>query len=350
MAAPMLQRLKSDGSLDSPPVIEDPFQIFPSCSVDLYRRMGVQAEIFKFPLFYCERGTELVEEGNHYPPRGLPPRAAGIVGVTHHFKFRRVLSLRLEKRINSPHLWRNDSLKLQEYLQSHSNRLPLEGTFPYSREELCRRRLLRQLPVRKPACQKAYDQSIVDGQKTALTASGREMEVAPLRNGKPRTLPLATRKRIMFVLPKATEFGGLERHLLDLLRRLPEQLLPPIVVCFGQDIITARMDQEQQRQVVVKCMKEPQSLWDWLRIMREDKPDIIVFPYSGIRAFPWQAPVAALLAGIPRRISTQHLIPPPLPPPVRGKSPRDMLRRLIGRPATGRTQSQDRCKTHWLPL
>jgi glycosyltransferase involved in cell wall biosynthesis len=80
-------------------------------------------------------------------------------------------------------------------------------------------------------------------------------------------------------------------------------------------------------------MKEPHSLWDWLRILRKDIPDIIVFPYSWIQAFPWQAPVAAALAGIRRRISIQHLIPPPLPHPVQGKSPRVMIRRLIGRQA-----------------
>jgi glycosyltransferase involved in cell wall biosynthesis len=329
MAAPMLQRLKSDGSLDSPAIIEDPFKIFPLCSADLYRRMGVKAEIFKFPLFYCERGTELVEEGNHYPPLGLEPRSAGMVGVTHHFKFRRCLAARLEKRINSAHLWRNDSLGFREYLDSHSNRLPLEGAFFYSREELFKRRLLRQLPVPKSGCRESHAQRIAEDRENPLATSASETR-APSRNGKPRALPRVNGKKIAFVLPKASEFGGLERHLLDLLRRLPE-LPPPTVICFGQDIITARMDQDQQGQVVVKCIEEPQSLWDWLRIIRKNKPDIVVFPYSWIEAFPWQAPVAARLAGIRRRISVQHLIPPPLPSPIQVKSPRDLLRRLIGR-------------------
>jgi glycosyltransferase involved in cell wall biosynthesis len=332
MAAPMLQRIKSDGSLDSPAVIEDPFQIFPLCSMDLYRRMGVKAEIFKFPLFYCDHGTELVEEGNHNPPLGLEPRAAGIVGVTHHFKFRQYLSARLEKRINSPHLWRNDSLGFREYLDGHSNRLPLEGAFFYSREELFKRRLLRQLPVPKSGCPKSHAQCIAEDQKNPLPASASNT-IASSRDGKPQASPRATGKKVAFVLPKANEFGGLERYLLDLLHWLPEQLLSPTVICFGQDIITARLHQGQHARIVVKCIKEPQSLWDWLRIIREENPDIIVFPYGWIEAFPWQAPVAAMLAGIRRRISIQRLIPPPLPPPIQVKSPRDMLRRLIGRQA-----------------
>ncbi len=71
MAAPMLQRLTADGSLETPPVIDDPFQMFPLCLVDLYRRMGVKADIFKFPLFFCASGTQLAEGGNHYPPSRL---------------------------------------------------------------------------------------------------------------------------------------------------------------------------------------------------------------------------------------------------------------------------------------
>ncbi len=331
MAAPMLQRLKADGSLDTPPVIEDPFQFFPLCSTDLYRRMSIKSEIFKFPLFYCERGTELVEEGNHNPPLGLEPRGSRIIGVTHHFKFRRSLSQRLEKRINSAHNWRKDSVILQEYLDGHSNRLPLDGAFPYSREELIRRRLLRQLPVPNGGSQRAKAEPVVERQEKFPILPRGESKPTALGNGKTR--PIGGGKRIVFVLPKATEFGGLERHLLDLLRRLPETLLPPTVVCFERDIITARMDREQQGQVVVNCVEEPRSLWDWLRIIRRAKADTIVFPYSWIEAFPWQAPVAAALAGIRKRIAIQHLIPASLPLPAEGKSPRAMLRRLIGRQA-----------------
>src|ERR1700730_1849864 len=142
---------------------------------------------------------------------------------------------------------------------------------------------------------------------------------------------MSSDKKIMFVLPRTTEFGGLERHLLELLRRLREPRLYPLIVCFAEDIITARMDRDQQAQVAVKCQKEPKSLADWFRMIREARPDIIVFCYSWIEAFPWQAPVAALLAGVKRRISIQHLIPSLVPPPVTGRSLVSMVRRLIGR-------------------
>ena len=170
MAAPMLQRLTADGSLETPPVIDDPFQMFPLCSVDLYRRMGVKADIFKFPLFFCANGTQLGEEGNHYPPLGCEPRVTTLLGVTHHFKFRRTVSQRLDKTDQQRDPWRHESVQFREYLDSHSNRLPLEGAFVYSREELFRRRLLRELPSSKPGCQKSSAQSLDGGYEKVVTA------------------------------------------------------------------------------------------------------------------------------------------------------------------------------------
>jgi glycosyltransferase involved in cell wall biosynthesis len=332
MFAPMLQRLSADGSVETPPVIDDPFQMFPLCSVELYRRMGVKADIFKFPLFFCARGTQLASEGNHHPPIGCEPRAAALLGVTHHFKFRRTVWQRLDKRINSAHPWRHESVQFREYLDSHSNRLPLEGAFVYSREELFRRRLLRELPSSKLGCQKSSAQSLMEGNETATAPESQVIGSVRRKENSP-ALPVPHGKKIVFVLPRTSEFGGLERHLLDLLRRLKDPQLHSSVVCFDQDVISAHMGRDQQAHVAVKCEKQPKSLRDWFRIIREADPDTIVFIYSWIEAFPWQAPVAALLAGVRRRFSIHQLIANPPPPRVRGWSPRNMLRRLIGRRA-----------------
>jgi hypothetical protein len=148
MVAPMLQRIKAHGALETPPVIDEPFEVFPLCAEDLYQRMGVDASILKYPLFFCGRNTQLEEEGNHHPPPGSERRTSAMRGVTHHFKFRRTVSQRLDKRINSAYLWRHESVQFREYLDSHSNRLPVEGAFPYSRMELFRRGLLRKLSMR----------------------------------------------------------------------------------------------------------------------------------------------------------------------------------------------------------
>lgn len=70
LSAPMVQRLKLDGSLESANPIPNPFAYFPLCSIDLYVKMGIDASIAKFPLFYCSETAGLSEGGNHLRPHG----------------------------------------------------------------------------------------------------------------------------------------------------------------------------------------------------------------------------------------------------------------------------------------
>jgi hypothetical protein len=140
--APMVQHLTLDGSLDAPEVVEDPFRTFPLCSIDLYQKMGVQASIKKYPLFYCSNRTMLHDGGNHSCPIGN--RTSLLQGVTHHFKFRPSVFQRLDRRIHSSHPWRHESVQFQNYLASNANRLPTQCAFAYSRAELFRRGLLRR--------------------------------------------------------------------------------------------------------------------------------------------------------------------------------------------------------------
>lgn len=148
MAAPMLQRMQADGALETPPFIDDPFKVMPLCSEDLYQKMGGDGCLLKYPLFFCGSDTQLREEGNHNPPRGSERRTSAMRGVTHHFKFRRAIAERLDRRINSDYLWRHESIQFREYLGNHSDRLPVEGSFLYSRKELFRRGFLRKLSLR----------------------------------------------------------------------------------------------------------------------------------------------------------------------------------------------------------
>jgi hypothetical protein len=143
--APMVQHLTFDGSLDTPEIIENPFRTFPLCSVDLYQKMGVQASINKYPLFYCNDGTMLQEGGNHNCPNN--DLARSLQGATHHFKFRRSVGQRLDSRIHSSHPWRHESVQFQNFLASNAGRLPTDGAFAYSRAELFRRGLLRRATI-----------------------------------------------------------------------------------------------------------------------------------------------------------------------------------------------------------
>ena len=142
--APMLQRLRADGSLESPEVLTEPFIEFPLCSVDLFRLMGSEANRRKYPLFRCGPGSQILG-GNHQPPNGPDSASSPLVGVSHHFKWRKALLARLTRFIESRpvyHYWHESETYLR-FLETHDFRVPLDDAFPYSRPDLFARGLLR---------------------------------------------------------------------------------------------------------------------------------------------------------------------------------------------------------------
>jgi len=145
LSASMVQRLTEDGGLKTPGTIPHPFRHFPLCSVDLYRRMGVEeAATSKYPLFYCQDSTKIIDGGNHNPPNGLSTVLSPLQGVTHHFKWRGPALRKIASRAQSPVSWRHESASYLAYLESHDFKVPTEDSFSYSRAELFRRGLLKK--------------------------------------------------------------------------------------------------------------------------------------------------------------------------------------------------------------
>ena len=144
LSAPMLQRLREDGGLETPSIIGDPFRAMPLCSPDLYAAMGVEeACTEKYPLFFNTE-TTTVNAGNHLRPDGRRTVLAGLSGVTHHFKWRAPVLHRLRERAESGHAYRHESAGYLAYLGRNGFRLPVGRAFRYSRGDLFRRRLLRR--------------------------------------------------------------------------------------------------------------------------------------------------------------------------------------------------------------
>ena len=144
--APMLERFQADGSVTHPPIITDPFRMFPACSVDLYALMGVTAATSKYPLLLVNEFTN-PDSGNHGWPHRTKTALAPLRGVTHHFKWRNHIIRRLTKRASSNHAWRHLSAAYLRYLERHDLTLPTTDAFLYSRAELFRRGLLTKLPL-----------------------------------------------------------------------------------------------------------------------------------------------------------------------------------------------------------
>jgi glycosyltransferase involved in cell wall biosynthesis len=143
-------------------------------------------------------------------------------------------------------------------------------------------------------------------------------------NGAPT---LGSRK--LFFLTNADGFGGTEKHLLDLIHRLPKSEVQPTIVQLGADVYTDHVNEYESNRIDLRSERIPNSPLEWFRFFRRNRPDIVLFINNWVRSFPWYAPLAAFLAGVPRRFEIQHLIASPLEK-VEGWSVGSLLRRLIG--------------------
>lgn len=138
------------------------------------------------------------------------------------------------------------------------------------------------------------------------------------------------RKKILFVT-NSKEYGGLERHVLCVVRGLFGSGFQQLIFNSGPDLYTSRLDPQESNQISVMSKTERMSFWDWVKLFRDVQPDVIVFEYGWVGDFPF-ASWAAWLAGVRRRFAIQHFLTP-LPPSVEKRSFR-LLQRWFG----GRTR------------
>lgn len=142
-------------------------------------------------------------------------------------------------------------------------------------------------------------------------------------------LAVLSPRAVLFVA-NTTEFGGAERHLLELIRRLSRTGARSSILCLGPDFYTERLKSGAFVGVKVCHRDQPQSLRAWLQALREAEPDIIVFVCGWIWAFPWYAYCAARLVGARRVFWLVHLTPDPAPARIEGRSVWNLVRRVTG--------------------
>jgi glycosyltransferase involved in cell wall biosynthesis len=165
----------------------------------------------------------------------------------------------------------------------------------------------------------------VNGHRTGQTSPG---EPGPGRTTQVHGEHPVGSRTLLFVT-NADGFGGTEKHLLELIKRLRRSGVQPFILEVGVDVYTDLLKENEPLRVGIRSEKIRNSLWDWFRFFRKTRPDIVVFVNSWVRSFPWYSSMAACLAGVPRRFTIQHLIAPPLEK-VEGRSMRNVLRRLFG--------------------
>jgi glycosyltransferase involved in cell wall biosynthesis len=140
-------------------------------------------------------------------------------------------------------------------------------------------------------------------------------------------------KRILLFVTNAFSYGGSEKHLLELLRRLGDGNVQSVVLCTDSDPFTERLKERSHPSVVIRSEKFLKSVKDWRRVFREINPDVVVLVYGTLWMLPWRAAAAARLAGVKKLYAIHHLMPVPPPEPriLEIKSPRDVWRRVFGR-------------------
>src|SRR5271157_456053 len=121
---------------------------------------------------------------------------------------------------------------------------------------------------------------------------------------------LPTRSKAILFVTNTGEYGGAERHLLELLRRLIGPGIHISILCLDKDLYTEHLNWDQAAQInVIRSKKELKSFRDWYRVFRDTCPDVVVFVRAWLWCYRWHAPVAAWLARVPRRFSIAHLMP-----------------------------------------
>jgi glycosyltransferase involved in cell wall biosynthesis len=145
----------------------------------------------------------------------------------------------------------------------------------------------------------------------------------PLRRGqfssRESTVHSSTKKQksILFVT-NTNEYGGAEKHLIDLIRRLRKSGVHISILCLDTDLYTDRLKEEGLDGVQVTCVKMrhrsgPKLFWEWFRVLWAARPDVLVFVRACLWFYPWYASLASRLAGVSRCVSIIHMIPPPVP-------------------------------------
>ena len=139
---------------------------------------------------------------------------------------------------------------------------------------------------------------------------------------------VGVKKTILFI-SRTGEYGGTEKHLLQLVARLGPDVHSTIV-CLDFDPYTQRLRDTNSANVSVRSEPAAITLRDWMRLFRAYRADAVVLVYGWLQAIQPKAAIAARMVGVRNLYALQHLVPPPLDNIIAGAGFRRAVDRLIG--------------------
>jgi glycosyltransferase involved in cell wall biosynthesis len=140
-----------------------------------------------------------------------------------------------------------------------------------------------------------------------------------------RSLAQTRHKTVMFVT-NTGQYGGAEKHLLELLRRLIGAGVQLSILCLAKDLYSEHLSEDEAARIDIIRHQEEQSFLGLYRVFRNTRPDVVVFSRAWLWCYRWYVPLAAWLAGVSRRISIAHSGPPELAK-IEGRSIRQIMLR-----------------------
>jgi len=135
-------------------------------------------------------------------------------------------------------------------------------------------------------------------------------------------------QRILFVT-HTPEFGGAEKHLIELMRRIDESVGCDIL-CYGEDFYSQPLQGRANVGVFRESAGRPVTLWGYRATFLRHPCQEVVFVKGIADIYPWFAYLAAYLSGARRVVVIEHLVGDSIPPPLAGHGPRVIIRRLMG--------------------
>ena len=135
------------------------------------------------------------------------------------------------------------------------------------------------------------------------------------------------KKRIL-VIARTPEYGGAEKHLLELVTRFDASTVDCTILCYASDFFTSRL---QDRPSIRVVSRQPiNSFWSYWRTFTSFRPDIIFFVKGIYNHYPWYTYLAAKLSGAKRLVVIEQLIADPAAKKIIGGGGGNFLRNLFG--------------------
>ena len=135
-------------------------------------------------------------------------------------------------------------------------------------------------------------------------------------------------ERILFVM-HTPEFGGAEKHLIDLVCRMDNRLDCQIL-CLNRDFFSELLSGRRNVQVSIAPAITGWRFIKYWRLFARFRPSVIVLVKGIFDQYPFPAYMAARLAGNRRLAVIEHLIADPAPAEAEGHGLAGSFRRLFG--------------------